>query len=84
MDYIFPGVCNRSQKTSQRVKDNSHATRRRLVSSFFVLCTPSVIYYSTHTEKCYLFVKYLAPVQTNILVAVLHVDDISFIKVPMK
>ena len=30
--------CNRSQKTSQRVK-NSHATRLRLVSYFFVLYT---------------------------------------------
>ena len=31
--------CNRSQKTSQRVKNNSHATRIRLVSYFFVLYT---------------------------------------------
>ena len=31
--------CNRSQKTSQRVKNNSHATRLRLVSYFFVLYT---------------------------------------------
>ena len=54
--------CNRSQKTSQRVKDNSHATRLRLVSYFFCslhAVTSSVIYYSTHTEKCYLFVKYM-------------------------
>ena len=27
--------CNRSQKTSQRVKNNNHATRLRLVSYFF-------------------------------------------------
>ena len=44
--------CNRSQKTSQRVKNNSHTTRLRVV-----LCcslhavTSSVIYYSTHTRK---------------------------------
>ena len=41
---------NISQKTSQRVKNNSHATRLRLVSYF--LCslravTSSVVYYST-------------------------------------
>ena len=40
IDYIFPCVyCNRSQKTSQRVKNNSHATRLRLVPYFFVLYT---------------------------------------------
>ena len=41
-DYIFPRVCvycNRSQKTSQRVKNNSHATRLCLVSYFLVLYT---------------------------------------------
>ena len=46
--------CNRSQKTSQRVKNNSHATRLRLVSYFFVslhAVTSSVIYHSTHTRK---------------------------------
>ena len=31
--------CNRSQKTSQRVKNNSHTSRLRLVSYFFVLYT---------------------------------------------
>ena len=31
--------CNRSQKTSQRVKNNSRATRLRLVSYFLVLYT---------------------------------------------
>ena len=31
--------CNKSQKTSQRVKNNSHATRLRLVLYFFVLYT---------------------------------------------
>ena len=53
--------CNRSQKMSQRVK-NSHTTPVDLVLYFFVLytlaMTSSVIYYSTHTEKCYIFVKY--------------------------
>ena len=40
IDYIFPCMhvyCNRSQKTSQRVKNSSHATRLHLVSHFFVL-----------------------------------------------
>ena len=36
--------CNRSQETSQRVKNNSHATSLHAVTS-------SVIYYSTHTRK---------------------------------
>ena len=46
IDYIFPCVyCNRSQKTLQRVKNNSLATRL----FFFTHCD---------TEKCYLFVKY--------------------------
>ena len=40
IDNIFPCVyCKRSQKTSQRVKNNSHATRLRLVSYFLVLYT---------------------------------------------
>ena len=46
IDNIFLCVyCNRSQKTSQRVKNNSHATRLRLV-----------IYYIQYTPmgKCYL------------------------------
>ena len=46
--------CNRSQTTSQRVKNNSHATRLRLVSYFFCslhAVTSFVIYYSTHTRK---------------------------------
>ena len=38
---IFPCVCtvNRSQKTSQRVKNNSHTTRLRLESDIFLLYT---------------------------------------------
>ena len=44
------------QKTSQRVKNNSHATRP---FCFLHAVTSYVIYYSTHTctEKCNLFVK---------------------------
>ena len=43
----------RSQKTSQRVKNNSHATRLCFVSYFFVLyaVTSSVTYYNTHRKK---------------------------------
>ena len=45
IDYIFPCVyCNRPQKTSQRVKNNSQATSLQAVTS-------SVVYYSTHTRK---------------------------------
>ena len=52
--------CNRSQKTSQRVKNNSHATRLRLVLFLFftrcdVMC--DLLQY-TRTQKCNLFVKY--------------------------
>ena len=46
--------CNRSQKTSQRVKNNSHATLLHLVD-IVLFCslhvTSSVIYYSTYTRK---------------------------------
>ena len=44
---------NKSQKTSQRVKNNSHATRLRLVSNFSVFLhavTSSVIYYGTRAR----------------------------------
>ena len=39
IDYIFSVrvYCNKSQKTSQRVKNNNHTTRLRLVSYFLVL-----------------------------------------------
>ena len=44
--------CNRSQKTSQRVKNNSHATRLRLgLFCSLHAVTSSVIYYSTHSRK---------------------------------
>ena len=59
IDYIFPCVyCNRSQKTSQRVKNNSHATRSFL---FFTRCDVicDLLQY-THTEKCNIFVKQIA------------------------
>ena len=53
--------CNRSQKTSHRVKNNSYATRLSLLSYvlFFTRCDIfcDVLQY-THTEKCYLFVLY--------------------------
>ena len=54
--------CNRSQKTSQRIKNNSHATQLWLVSHFFVLYTLWRHLWSitvhTHTEKCNLFVNF--------------------------
>ena len=60
--------CNRSQKTSQRVKNNSHATRLRLVSYFLFCCDVicdllqyTHIYYSTHN----LFVK--QPMSTSLV-----------------
>ena len=40
--------CNRSQKTSQRVKNNSHAIRLRLVSYF--LYTLHTVMYNMHTS----------------------------------
>ena len=52
--------CNRSQKTSQRVK-NSGATRLRLVSYFLFFTRCDVIFdllQYTRTQKCNLFVKY--------------------------
>ena len=58
---LFVLYCNRSQKTSQRVKNNSHATRLRLVSYFLFFTRCDVIcdlLQYTHTEKCYLFVNY--------------------------
>ena len=44
--------CNRPQKTSQRVKNNSHSTSSRVVlfCSLHAM-TSSVFYYSTHTRK---------------------------------
>ena len=53
--------CNRSQKTSQCAKNNSHATRLRLLSYFVFFTRCNVIcdlLQYTHTEKCNLFVKY--------------------------
>ena len=42
--------CNRSQKTSQRVKNNSHATRLRIVSYFlfFTRCCKSSLGFLGH------------------------------------
>ena len=51
--------CNRSQKTSQRVKNNSPATRLRLVSYFLFFTSCNVICDQLSTEKCNLkcFIK---------------------------
>ena len=52
---------DRSQKTSQRVKNNSHATRFVFVSYFLFFTRYDVIYdllQYTRTEKYNLFVKY--------------------------
>ena len=53
--------CNRSQKTSQRVKNNSHATRLRLVPYFLFFTRCEIIcglLQYTYTEKSNLFVKW--------------------------
>ena len=52
--------CNRSQKTSQRVKNNSHTTRLRLHR--YVFCslhavTSSAIYYSTQVQKNIIYLQ---------------------------
>ena len=64
VDYVRV-YCNILQMTWQRVKNNSHATRLRLVSYFFVVHTLwrhlwTVNYYSTYVrkEKYNLFVNY--------------------------
>ena len=90
IDNIFPCVCrNRSQKTSQRVKNNSHAARLRLVSYFFVLCKEqksSVIYYSTHTRKnvIYLFNNIVNCMLSDLYAAEILIINYIFIKVFMK
>ena len=61
IDYIFPCVhmyCNRSQKTSQRVKNNSHATRICLVSYFLFFCL-YITDYSTHARKIVIYLLYI-------------------------
>ena len=53
--------CNRSQMTSQRVKNNNHVTRLRLVSFFLFFARCDIIcdlLQYTHMEKCNLFYKY--------------------------
>ena len=47
--------CNGSQKTSQHVKNNSHATRLLFFTRFDVIC--DLLQY-THTENYNLFVNY--------------------------
>ena len=54
IDNIFPCVyCNRSQKTSQRVKNKSrHSTSSRVVLFYSLHAVrSSVIYYSTHKQE---------------------------------
>ena len=59
IDNIFLYVyCNRSQKTSQRVKNNSHATRLRLVSYFFYWDVICDLLQCTHTEVFWLTYVY--------------------------
>ena len=65
IDNIFPCVCTviDHRRRHKRVKNNSHATRLRLVSYFSVLYIlwHHVIYYRTHARKnCYVFVKYIS------------------------
>ena len=74
IDYIFPCTCtviDHIQKTSQRVKKNSHGTRLRLVSYFFVLYTlwrhPWCITVHMRYGKCNLFVKYKCILQTFLM-----------------
>ena len=63
-DYIFPCVyCNKSQKTSQRVKNNNHSTSFRVV--LFCSLHTVMLYLSdlwsitVHTHrKCNILVKY--------------------------
>ena len=50
--------CNRSQKTSQRVKNNSHATRICLVSYFLFFCL-YITDYSTHARKIVIYLLYI-------------------------
>ena len=81
--------CNRSQKTSRCVKNNSHAARLRLVSYFFVLCKEqksSVIYYSTHTRKnvIYLFNNIVNCMLSDLYAAEILIINYIFIKVFMK
>ena len=71
IDNIFPCVCvycNRSQKTSQRVKNNSHATRLCLVSYFlfFIRCDVKCdLLQDTQTEKCYYLLSTTLPTISN-------------------
>ena len=57
LDFSVCVYCNRSQKTSQRVKNNSHATRLRLVSyrMFFTRCDEviyDILQYTPSTFPC--------------------------------
>ena len=48
LHFSVPVYCNWSQKTSQRVKNNCHATRLRLVSYFLFFSRCDVITVCTH------------------------------------
>ena len=65
--------CNRSQKTSQHVKNDSHATRLRVI----LFCslhtvTSSVIYYSTQTPKNVIYLLNSSKAIRYSIVPVLH------------
>ena len=65
--------CNRSQKTSQHVKNDSHATRLRVI----LFCslhtvTSSVIYYSTQTPKNVIYLLNSSKAIRCSIVPVLH------------
>ena len=49
IDYIFPCWC--TVLCAQRVKNNSHVTRLRLVLFLFTRCDVFCHYYSRHTRK---------------------------------
>ena len=80
--YIFPCVCtNRSQKTSQRVKNNSHAFFCSLHA-----VTLYVRYNSTHTRKNVVYFSYHIPCKSvgnkisiqNKLTSVYHLLQLSY------
>ena len=61
--------CDRSQKTSQRVKNNSHTTQLHLMLYFLFFTRCDVIcdlLQYTRTEKCDLFVKYTTQIKIQL------------------
>ena len=79
--------CNRSQKTSQCVNNNSHTTRLRSWRTFLHAVTSSVIYYSTHTRKNviyllnkiyhYYFIYFIKRVYQCCVVCIFNVEAIN-------